>query len=212
MKDVWVWDVCMQWPWVGSTKFQCAAGQVWCELRVLLGHLRPICVLLVDAHAIESGISKRYPWQVFRDLQTLPRMYEQYASTSEKNMNRYQDNTFGIHSTSCIQCQILKITQILDMVQTFISHSLISHSTSRPSLTKYQIISFIMIFDRALCRPEHKSKVGESLNRSGTGQFEVVKLHLETLCVQDEDDHRWCHKMGSVFVISLSIKYGTLQI
>jgi hypothetical protein len=40
-----------------------------------------------------------------------------------------------------------------------------------------------MIFDMALCRPEHKSKVGESLNRSGAGQFEVVKLHLETMCV-----------------------------
>ncbi len=56
-----------------------------------------------------------------------------------------------------------------------------------------------MIFDIALYRPEHKSKVGESLNRSGAGQFEVVKLHLETMCVQDEDDHRWCHKVGELF-------------
>jgi hypothetical protein len=47
-----------------------------------------------------------------------------------------------------------------------------------------------MIFDIELCRPEHKSKVGESLTRGGTGQFEVVKLHLETMCVRDEDDHR----------------------
>jgi hypothetical protein len=27
----------------------------------------------------------------------------------------------------------------------------------------------------------------------------VVTLHLETMCVQDEDDHRWCHKVGEVF-------------